>query len=111
MRFRHGWHEVHYEESDAGFVPRLEVGVVLRDGVGDARSMDDGTSGTAGVQDGVISSEPVRRDGYPLEDESAEQTEETFVTERNCSSYNGRGEGVGDSCELGAANFSGDTAA
>ena len=89
----------------------MEVGVVLRDGVGDARSMDDGTSGTAGVQDGVNSSEPVRRDGYPLEDKSAEQTEETFVTERNCSSYNGRGEGVGDSCELGAANFSGDTAA
>lgn len=31
--------------------------------------------------------------------------EEAFVTERNCSSYNGGGEEVGDSCDPGAGSI------
>uniref|UniRef100_A0A8R7PRL6 Protein FAR1-RELATED SEQUENCE n=1 Tax=Triticum urartu TaxID=4572 RepID=A0A8R7PRL6_TRIUA len=37
--------------------------------------------------------------------------EEAFVTERNCSSYNGGGEEVGDSCDPGAGSIARDTAA
>ena len=45
-----------------------------------------------------------------MEEEAGDETEETFVTERNCSSYNGGGKEVGDSCEPGARSMARDMA-